>query len=360
MKIYFIMKKLVLFSIVVLALSPLYSQDGKQTFTRKVLLEQFTTAQCGYCPAGAERIGTAISGNNNVIWIRFHAGFRTDDLTNDVATAMTRFYGPETFAPAIMIDRTRFNSGDPGPVFGVGDVSDIRYAVTSAKSVDTYCKVQTPELTYDPSSRHLSGSVNGRFSDRVFGPSTRIQLFIIEDSILMAQSDYNPVPHTVNYWHMGAVRDVVTPLWGDELSVNEDDNNSFTYQVDYTLPDNFVYKNCRLVAIVYNYNPDDINDCQVLNAAISNFFDRNLGVGEVSESLDIRLFPNPVANHVFIESDDAMEALSIVDATGRLCLKKELHGEHQSGLDISSLSAGMYVIRVSSQRGLAVRSLVVR
>ena len=176
----------------------------------------------------------------------------------------------------------------------------------------------------------------------------------------MAQSDYNPAPHTVNYWHMGAVRDVVTPLWGDELSVNEDDNNSFTYQVDYTLPDNFVYKNCRLVAIVYNYNPDDINDCQVLNAAISNFFDRNLGVGEVSESLDIRLFPNPAATHVFIESDDAMNELSIVDATGRLCLKKELHGEHQSGLDISSLSAGMYVIRVSSQRGLAVRSLVVR
>lgn len=357
---YSIMKKIVLFCIVVLALSPLYSQDGKQTFTRKVLLEQFTTAQCGYCLAGAERIGTAISGNNNVIWIRLHAGFGTDDLTNDIATGMTRYYGGGTFAPAMMIDRTRFNGNDPGPVFGVGDVSDIRYAVTSAKSVETYCKVQTPELSYDPSSRHLSGSVNGRFGDRVYGPSTKIQLFIIEDSILMAQSDYIPAPHTVNYWHMGAVRDVVTPLWGDELSVNEDDNNSFTYQVDYTLPDNFVYKNCRLVAIVYNYNPNDINDCQVHNAAISNFFDRNLGVGEVSESLDIRLFPNPAANYVVIESDDAMNELSVVDATGRLCLKKDLHGELQSGLDISSLPAGMYVIRVSSQRGLAVRSLVVR
>ena len=97
------MKKQISFLLTLLSVAVIFAQDDPQAFTRKILIEQFTTAQCGYCPAGAERLATATDGQTNVVWLRYHAGFGTDALTNDIAETMTCFYGGSTFAPAMMV-----------------------------------------------------------------------------------------------------------------------------------------------------------------------------------------------------------------------------------------------------------------
>ena len=129
------MKKIFLILVSFTLVATALAQDEKQTFTRKVLIEQFTGAACGWCPSGAERIATAISGNSNIVWIKYHAGFGTDFLTNDIATSMTIFYGGNTYAPAVMFDRTHFDASKPAPVMSVGQVSEIRGYVAQAKSV---------------------------------------------------------------------------------------------------------------------------------------------------------------------------------------------------------------------------------
>ena len=87
------MKKQISFLLTLLSVAVVFAQNDPQAFTRKILIEQFTTAQCGYCPAGAERLATATDGQTNVVWLRYHAGFGTDALTNDIAETMTCFYG---------------------------------------------------------------------------------------------------------------------------------------------------------------------------------------------------------------------------------------------------------------------------
>ena len=337
------------------------AQDTKQTFTRKVLIEQFTGAACQWCPSGAERIASAISSSSSVVWIKHHAGFGTDFLTNDIATSMTIFYGGGLFAPAVMFDRTHFNSSQPAPVMSVGQVSDIRGYIAQAKGVATTCKVYTPDVAYDPATRHLSGTVTGRFGDNSYGDSTRLVLYVVEDSIVGPQTDHDR-GRINNFVHMGTVRAAITDMWGDPLVVDPANENSFSYTVDYTLPDDFVYRNCLLVAFVYNYDPSDVNNCSVLNAAQGKYLDSHLGVGEVAESTAMRIFPNPAHHVASVELSSPSSAcrVDLLDAAGRCLLTRTAQGAATLQLDTHQLPAGLYLVRLTTPDGVATRQLLIR
>lgn len=340
------------------------AQTPKQTFTRKVLIEQFTTAQCGYCPAGADRIQQAIDGNNNVIWIKHHAGFGTDGITNNINETMTIFYGGSTFAPAMMLDRTNFDpSANPGPVGNVGNVNAVRALVAQAKSRETYCKIYTPTASLNLDNHHLTGNVSGRFGDHVWNENTRICIFLIEDSIFMSQHDYyNGDPsnsYAVDYWHMHSVRDAVTNMWGDTFDVNESDM-SFSYDFSYILPSNYVYKNCKIVAFIYNYDPNNVNNCNVMNAAESDFLDKNLGIAETEMGSTLRLFPNPATDRVVVESDGAMNQVLIINALGQVVASRQANGAQHLDLSIADLTPGLYIVRIRTANGMASRQLIVK
>ncbi len=348
-------KQLLTFALLLLAFVST-AQEAKQTFTRKVLIEQFTTGQCQYCPAGNDRLASAVSGLNNIIWIKHHAGFGTDALTNDAAQAYTVFFGGSTYAPALMIDRTRFDTSNPGPVGNVGLSSDIRALLSKARAVETYCKVYPVEVTYNADTRHLSGAVRGRFGDEVYDENTRLSLYVVEDSFYMYQSDaYNG---SGNIYHMSAVRTAITDIWGDPITV-EGSSREFAYTIDYTLPEEYVYKNCRLVALVSNYDANDINNCAVFNASESEYLNKTLAIGEVESGSSLRLYPNPAETRVYVQADEAISHVWVVNALGQMVMHQE-GGSATLSLDLDGLAAGLYMVRIQTPAGLAVRQLVVR
>lgn len=337
-----------------------FAQDDKQTFTRKVVLEQFTTGACQYCPAGADRISSAVDGTSNLIWIKHHAGFGTDDLTNDVVTAYLVFFGGSTYAPALMVDRTRFDASNPGPVTNVGLAGEIRDLVGQARNVETTCKVYTPEVAYNAATRHLSGTVSGRFGDDSFGQNTRISVYVVEDSIYMYQADaYNG---SGNIYHMSAVRAAITDIWGDPLTV-EGSNNNFSYTIDYTLPEDFVYKNCRIVALVHNHDEDDINNRKVLNGAESDYLDQLLGIGEVNAGCQLRLYPNPAAEQLFVQADQPIQQVTLFNTLGQTLMQQKASATTSTTnlcLNISSLTPGLYLVQIQTPAGTATRQLLVK
>ncbi|MCQ2275181.1 MAG: Omp28-related outer membrane protein [Bacteroidales bacterium] len=357
------MKKTLLFlSIAFVAMSAM-AQEA-QTFTRKILIEQFTTAQCGYCPAGADRIHEVVDGVKNIIWIKHHAGFGTDDLTNGINETMTVFYGGSTFAPAMMIDRTRFNSSDAGPVGNVGNVSAIRALVSQAKEVPTYCKIYTPSISFDPASRQLTGTITGRFSDAVYDQNTRLTVFVIEDSIFMQQHDYyNGVSsnsYNVDYWHMASVRDAITNMWGDAINVDEANEMNFAYDFSYTLPAGYEYKNCKIVAFIYNRDANNINNNKVMNAVESDYLDKVLGIGQVASAASLRLFPNPANERVVLESDAVINHVSVVNAMGQTLLQCAGNGTQHFDINLSGFASGIYLVRILTAQGPVTRQLVVK
>ena len=355
------MKKTLLVSALLIALLSVQAQDEKQTFTRKILLEQFTTVNCGWCPPGADRITSAIGTASNIIWIKHHAGFGTDFLTNDIHQELLALYGGSTFAPAMTVDRTHFDESNPGPVGSVGNVSDIRSLFAQAKQVETYCKVYAPELAYNPATRKLTGQVRVRFGDEVWDANTRITVFLIEDSIVGNQNDYTDHGNWTNYMHMGTVRAALTDTWGDNLAVDAE-SSSAVYQIDYTLPTTYEYSHCKLVAFVTNHNADDINNRKVLNAAESHFFDElplPTGVGAVAATAHLRMFPNPASGQVVLEADGEIQSVQVFNTLGQQVYQSRPAGTLQTVLNTSLWPQGVYTVRVCTVRGVAERRLAV-
>lgn len=335
-------------------------EEMQQTFTRNILLEQFTTVNCGWCPPGADRITEAIGSSTNVIWIKHHAGFGTDFLTNDIHNAMLEFYGGSTFAPAMMVDRTRFDESNAGPVGSVGQVSEIRGLLSRAKNVTTYCKVYPVEVTYNTETRHVAGQVRGRFGeDNTWDDHTRIVIFLIEDNIVGAQHDYTSHGNWTDYVHMGTVRDAITYMWGRTLEVNESDR-TFTFPIDYTLPESYNYRNCKLVAFVYQYNSSDVNSRPVLNAAQSPYLGESIGIAEVDMGGALRLFPNPAESHVVLEAEESIESVSIVNSLGQKVYEQASVNNRHVSVNTEAFAHGIYMVTIRTAKGTSSRKLVVK
>ena len=356
------MKKKLLFSILMFAAVLVSAQESsKQTYTRNLLLEQFTTVNCGYCPAGAERIAEAISNATslNVIWIKHHAGFGTDFLTNNIHTSLLPFYGESTFAPAMMLDRTRFDDEFEGPVCSVGLTGSIRLMFNKAKRVTTYCQVNPVEASLKQPSNKVEGVVSGCFGeDDRWDEKTRIVVYLIEDSIVGEQHDYSSHGNWTNYLHMGTVRDVLTELWGNELEVDPT-NRTFSCSFSKALPNGCNYRHCWLVAFVYQYDASDINNCPVLNANKSDYLTETVGIAEIDGGCSLRLYPNPAVERVVIESDEAIDEVWITDVFGRKVFSAEgtEQGASQLTLNTNNFPTGIYLVSIRTASGTSTRKL---
>lgn len=357
------MKKLVFALSFVILAAALQAQDSKQTFTRNVLVEQFTGNRCGYCPGGADRINQALGSRDHMIWITHHAGFNEDDLTNNDSKAMTFYFGGSTYAPAIMFDRTRFDNSNPGPVMSVPQVGGITTYFLQAKSTDCYCKIYAPEVRYDDASGSLSATISGRFGDQIWDENTRLIVYLVEDSLVMEQSDYvNGTQY--NYVHNHTVRGSLTGTWGTPLTVDEQGN--FSYELSYDLntlratqPNAYKTRarNSKLVAVVYRYNPANVNDGAVMNAMASAYLRDFASVGEVSSRCEARLFPNPATDRVVVEADAPIRQLTVCNALGqRVYGAANVDADHVV-INTAAFAKGVYVVTLQTANGVATRQL---
>jgi|TARA_B110000914_G_scaffold178963_1_gene160893 hypothetical protein len=80
------------------------------TFTKKVLIEEFTGAWCGYCPDGADRVKRLINDNDGrVVGVSIHAGNPTGDaMVIAHANYLETTYQSTSF-PSAMVDRVSIN-----------------------------------------------------------------------------------------------------------------------------------------------------------------------------------------------------------------------------------------------------------
>lgn len=350
-------KTLFLVSIATLLSFVMQDANAQQPFERTVLIEQFTTVNCGWCPSGADRITQAVEGRNDVIWIKHHAGFGTDFLTNSIHTTMTAFYGGSTFAPAMMVDRTRFDESDPGPVTSIASTYlGIRNLINKSKRIETYCLLNPIDVSFDGSTRKITGEVTGRFSSEVWNENTRLTVFVIEDSIVGEQHDYTSHGNWTDYVHMGTVRAAITDKWGDAIEVNED--MTFSYTIDYTLPSSYDFNHCKVVAFVYNYDASNINNCSILNAGQSKMFNEVLGIDASASRIATRLYPNPSKGRVVVEAEEEIVSIVVANSIGQTVLVAKPEETHAI-INTTGLPAGLYLVRIQTQRGIATQKVVV-
>lgn len=268
------MKRFFLLLLTFLTLSSLYSQAP----VKKVLVEKFTSAFCGNCPIAALDLYDYESMNPNLIWVAHHSPWVLIDAMH--TTDIDPYYSNYTNgAPKATIDRKKYSNQS-----GVA---------VSSSSWNTHITNQTASTadlsvaisgTYDNVTREINVDVTSNFYNAVGADDRRVNLFFVETDISVPntqgynQSSYgnndpssplyglgNPI---TNYVHKNVTRAVLSDTWGTtgaiptSPAVNTDYTQSFTY----TIPANYTIANSYLVAFVTSYDPNDINNHEVLNA----------------------------------------------------------------------------------------------
>jgi hypothetical protein len=87
----------------------------------------------------------------------------------------------------------------------------------------------------------------------------------------------------------------------------------------------------------------------------------NIAVDEFSYG-NIRIYPNPAKGFCKITDDQGnnkIREIMLVDFTGRIVLSREVNGETEFEIDLSSLAPGTYAIKLRGQHGTAIRKLTV-
>ena len=335
---------------------PVY--DMSKAVTRNVLLEQFTTMSCGYCPGGHDRIHQAINGRNDVVWVCHHSGYGTDSLTIDVSTALLTLYGGNTWAPAMTLNRTRMDESNPGCVMSVASSSNtIKQQIIKAANVPCFVEldISNVSISSTDTSQTLRATVSGRFTASLDIAHPRLNLYLIEDSIIGKQSGGGN-----NYKHDYVIRHCASSNWGDGNVIRSTEEGA-TFSKTYRIPlqPKYRLRNCRLVAFVSNYNVGNINDRQVYNATQSRSIPKMCGIADIEADQELAVFPNPASQQLYVDSDSEIDEIEMVDITGRVVLRQRNLSGSTHLVSVAHLPSGLYILRARSTAGIATTKVIV-
>ena len=325
---------------------------------RTVVLEQFTTENCGSCPYTLSAIEAHMDVNPNFVIITHHSGYGTDRLTIEESLAHREFYnaGGSTFTPAGMFDRhyngldnDNYQGTDPGPVFwdappqGTNRI-DERTNIPAFVTVNIYG---------DHTSTSYNITVTGEFLDN-FSQDIGVSLWITEDNITSeTQSGASGT-----WTHRFTVRDAISSRLGDIITESINTGDTFSKEYSFDVLDEWNLDELYLVAIIGNNDDSDVNNREIHNAKQIRLTDLQAVPVSVSEFYNrINIYPNPSDNKIII--DNAKNAnIKIYDLTGKLVFSKNNINEYQS-IDLSNLNKGTYFIKVNRNNTIETRKIII-
>ena len=84
------------------------------------------------------------------------------------------------------------------------------------------------------------------------------------------------------------------------------------------------------------------------------------GIFDASPSLEVSVYPNPFSSNLIVsmESTDGNTAVEILSITGKLIVKENFASSSLMNLELSDLSPGTYLIRVSNDHGQYTRPII--
>lgn len=226
-----------------------------RTWDRHVLIEEFTTEECVFCPDADAGLANFMTENpelaSRVAVVSHHAGFYTDWLTIDAAKDYTWFYNASgvIYAPAFMFDRYAWDDVTPVISRGVYKSSvEARLAKTSYAGIDLI-------TTFDGDKLNVTANCE-RGWDFSSTP-IRITLFLTEDNI----TAQNQSGASEGYSHQHVLR-AVNETWGSILDWND---NMATYDYTFNLDPSWKTDDLKVIAFVSGYDSSDPTNCVVEN-----------------------------------------------------------------------------------------------
>ena len=165
----------------------------------------------------------------------------------------------------------------------------------------------------------------------------------------------------VNIWAWNASGDLIKGTWPG-VAINDDGDGWWSYTFDIAT--------VRPVNVIFNDGGSPAVQTQNLEGIMeSTCFDINVaGMGVESPDCvplavgeeEVRLFsiyPNPVSDYLTIDTDEQLKTVYVYDITGRQ--QAQFTGDNKH-LNVSALTAGMYVVSIQTANGKQATELIVK
>jgi len=348
--------------------------------TKRVLLEEFTTAPCQFCPDGAVVVENILATIPEAIAVGIHAGFGTDAMTIPAHVAYANAFAPG--APTATVDRVLFD-GESDVAISRGANGWVN-AVNAQKAAATPVNISLSGVVNSATSVDLTVDVN--FVDyAIEAQDLRVTVFVVEDNVTGAGSGYNQVnfynnqaghPYfgagnpIIGFNHKHVVRDVPSGTWGDAAYFTSTPTLNANFSKTYSLNLSSTWKSndVSFVAFVNYYNPNGgLDEYIILNAEEVKL---STLVGEKENSLleaSLDVFPNPAddqASVVFeLESNEEV-SLTLLDITGKVINRQSYglmsQGSQRIELNTANLSEGLYFVNLRVGDNQTVRKIAVK
>lgn len=240
---------------------------------RKVLVEDYTGHKCGNCPAAANELKKLDSiYHGKIVPLAVHAGF----FANINATYTTDFRTPEgtTFDTDFGVSV----AGNPNGLinrFGYGTPDFIRAwttwetALNPIVSQEADFKIEIAN-TYASGTKQVTSAITVKALKALTG-NYKLSVLIAEDSIISKQLDYS-LPSgqqlVTDYNFMHVLRGSLNSAYGEQAwngSVASGANIVKTYS-NFQLANNYIAKNCHIIAFIYNADNTSTTYREVLQA----------------------------------------------------------------------------------------------
>ena len=234
-----------------------------KVWPRTVLIEEFTTESCVYCPQAAAGLASFMTTYpdlaNQVAVVCHHAGFYTDWLTIDASERYTWFYneGGSTYAPAFMYDRYAWN-GKTAVEDRQGNAEGYKSRVEARMSDPSYAHINL-KANFNADKNAVNVVAHCERGWDFSSTPARMTIFLTEDNI----TAHSQSGASGTFIHQHVLR-AVNETWGSVINWS---GNKATYTYKFNLDPSWKKDDLKVVAMISEYNPSDATKCEVENAA---------------------------------------------------------------------------------------------
>ena len=234
-----------------------------KVWPRTVLIEEFTTEYCGYCPQAAAGLSSFMNTYTDladrVAIVCHHAGYYTDWLTVGASEKYTWFYndGGSVYAPAFMYDRYAWYGktaveGRQSGAEGYKARVEARMKETSYANIDL-------KANFNADKSAVSVVADCERGWDFSSTPARITVFLTEDNI----TAHSQSGASGTFIHQHVLR-AVNETWGSVINWSA---NKARYTYQFNVDPSWKTDDLKVVAMISAYDQSDPTKCVVENAA---------------------------------------------------------------------------------------------